>query len=398
MRFYLQFGHGMIEHCRRLLGAWRGGGVILSPRDLIEDQLERVAADARRAGAEPLLDPQCYLHDADHHRLTQHQYWQVYQARSTASLLSGSGARDLIRELGGLSRRLRVERNILPGLLARPVDDSWLSLHEVIIEAGAEEFGEDSTLATVALSVDSVRDEEQVEAIVERAADWPVAGFYVVAHPPTGYLVEDPAWLANVLILTSGLQLLGKPVLFGYGNHQMLALAAANVDTIAAGTWLNVRAFPPAKFYMQGDEDRRRSVWFYCSQALTEYQPQFLDMAQRHGVLEWMRPDPTLGSNHADPLFAGPPPSTVRWREPQAFRHYLTCLHGQCRAMSAGSFEQALQMQRGLLESAQRLNSELRDNGVFARTRDFGPIFDVNRSALIALDRARGARLRREWR
>lgn len=395
MRFYLQFGWGMMGLCRDLLT--EDGGVILSPRDLEEDQLHRTASDARKVGAEPLFDPQCYLHDANHHRLTHHQYWKVYQDHSTNSLLSGAGSRALVQTLGRLGRSLGVERHILPGVLARPVDENWLSLHEIIAECGAEEFGNAPTLATIALSVDSARDEEQVEAVVERAADWPVAGFYVVAETPGNYLVDDPIWLANVLILTSGLKLLGKSVLFGYGNHQMLALAATNVDALAAGTWLNVRAFPPEKFYTQPDEDRQRGVWYYCPQALTEYPLQFLDIAQRHRMLEQMRPGVALGSNYADALFAGPPPSTVRWREPMAFRHYLTCLRGQCAEASVTSFERALKAQHQLLDSAEALNHELRENGVFARARDFGPMFDTNRSALITLDRARGPRLRREW-
>ena len=139
MQLYLQFGHGMMGLCRELLNAWRAGGVILSPRDLTEDQLARTAADAHAAGAEALLDPQCYVHDADHHRLTKHPYWKVFKSRSTTSLVSGSGARELVRELARLSRGLGVQRHILPGLLARPVDENWLSLHEVIAETGANE-------------------------------------------------------------------------------------------------------------------------------------------------------------------------------------------------------------------------------------------------------------------
>ena len=43
MRLYLQFGHGMMDHTVKLLADWGEGGVILSPRDLDQDQLERMA-------------------------------------------------------------------------------------------------------------------------------------------------------------------------------------------------------------------------------------------------------------------------------------------------------------------------------------------------------------------
>jgi hypothetical protein len=397
VQLYLQFGHGMKKLSRELLDAWSGGGVFLSPRDLDQGQLEQVADAARKAGAEPLLDPQCYVHDADHHRLTEHDYWRKYKAHSTSSLLTGTGCGEVCHELGKLNRHLGVSRHIVPGLLAQPVDRDWLALHEQLIGAARQELGDDALLATIALSAEVVRDEEQIEAVVEHAADWPVAGFYVVAETP-GYLVDDPVWLANLLILVSGLKLLGKEVLVGYGNHQLLALAAANADVVASGNFLNVRAFSSGKFYMPAEDDiSRRSVWYYCPQALSEYSLPFLDIAQRNGVLDLMKPDPVLGSTYADALFAGPQPSSVGWREPLPFHHYLTCLHGQCEQVAASSFDAALQKQNELLDSAEQLNKQLRKEGVFAKQRDFGPMFDVNRAALITLEKARGPRLRREW-
>jgi hypothetical protein len=39
MELFLQFGFGMMEHCRVLVDEWGGGTVILSPRDLNETQL-----------------------------------------------------------------------------------------------------------------------------------------------------------------------------------------------------------------------------------------------------------------------------------------------------------------------------------------------------------------------
>ena len=34
MELHLQFGFGMMEHCRHLLTEWGSGTVVLSPRDL----------------------------------------------------------------------------------------------------------------------------------------------------------------------------------------------------------------------------------------------------------------------------------------------------------------------------------------------------------------------------
>lgn len=398
MQLYLQFGFGMMDHTSKLLEAWGGGGVILSPRDLEETQLRRVAAQASKLGAEPLLDPQCYMRDADHERLTKHGYFQTYQSSSTANLLSGSGARDVIARLRDLSRSIGATRHILPGLLARSVDEAWFLIHEQFIDAATQAFGGEQLIATIALSDEAVRNEGQVEAVIERVAEWPVAGFYVVGEAPSAYLVEDPVWLANMLILASGLKLLRKSVIVGYANHQMLCLAACNIDLIAAGTWLNVRAFPTAKFYAsEEDEVSRRTTWYYCPQVLSEYKLLFLDIALRQGILDQMRPDRALGSIYADPLFAGAQPSTVGWGEQGAFRHYLTCLRAQCQRATAPSFADAMTMQRQLLDLAETRLRALRSRGVFGNDRDFSQVLDTNRSALIVFDQARGARLRREW-
>ena len=398
MELYLQFGHGMMDHTAKLLRAWRGGGVILSPRDLEPAQLIKTALVADEAGAEVLLDPQCYVRDADHARLTSHGYWETYKKCSTASLIGGSGARDVVAALGSLSRALQARQHILPGLLAAPVDDDWFTVHENFIDAAIQEFGREPLIATVALSEDAVRDEKQIEAVIERASDWRVDGFYLIGESPRPYLVDDPVWLANMLILASGLKLLRRRVIVGYGNHQMLAFAACNVDVIASGTWLNVRAFPIAKFYaVEDDEISRRTTWYYCPHVLSEYKVPFLDIAQRHGVLESMRPASGLGSTYADGLFAGAQPSTVGWGEQNAFRHYLTCLRGQCRGLSASGFAEAIEMQGRLLDEAERGLRSLRSLGVLGNDRDFYQIVDVNRSALTVLERARGPRLRREW-
>jgi len=110
-----------------------------------------------------------------------------------------------------------------------------------------------------------------------------------------------------------------------------------------------------------------------------------------------MRPPASLGSTYADPLFSGVTPTAVNWGEQSAFRHYLTCLHGQARLLSQSSFDGALDAQERLLATAQKLLPRLRKAGVLSSDRDFTPILDVNRSALITLDNARGSLLRRSW-
>jgi len=397
MKLYLQFGYGMMEHTAVLLEEWGDGGVILSPRDLEHGQLLKVATRTHALGAEVLLDPQCFVRDADHYRLVEHDYFKVYQQCSTGSILTGDGAWKVVDAVAGLAETLETTRFVVPGLLASQVDEDWFRFHEQLIDAAKKRLPSMARLATLALSATATADEAQIEAIVERAARWDVDGFYIVVESPGGYLVEDPNWLANVLILVSGLKLLGRSVIVGYGNHQLLAVAAARADAMAAGTWLNVRSLDMDKFYSPDEEFARKTVWYYCPQALTEYKPAFLDIAQRNGVLPLMRPDPALGSTYADVLFSGPAPTSVKWTEPSAFRHYLTSLRGQARQLTAASYTDALSAQDTVLTRAEKLLPRLRKAGVLSTVRDFTPIIDVNRAALITLDNARGSRLRRSW-
>jgi len=398
MQLYLQLGYGMMQHCHELLGTWKQGGVVLSPRDLTNDQLRRVAGNARSHGCEPLLDPQCFFRGADHHRLTNHSYWEAISSHATGAFMGGPGTAALLGELANTARSMGINRHILPGCLADTVSDDWFAMQECIIAEAPGHFGDDQFLATVALSASAMQHEEQVEAVVERARGWNVSGFYVVAESPSGYLVDNPIWLANLLILVSGLKLLNKQVIVGYCSHQMLCLASAGADIIASGTWLNVRAFGPARFFEPEATDvSRRAVWYYCPQASSEYKMAFLDIAHRGGILHRMRPNPALGSIYADPLFAGAPPSSVNWTFTDAFRHYLACLCSQAAVAKQPSFDATIGELRHNLDSAESLLHLLHANGVAGQDRDFRDCVDVNRSALIVFERARGERLRRAW-
>lgn len=401
MQLYLQFGHGMMAHAKDLLTKWNGeGGLILSPRDLKADQLRKLANDIRRSGAEILIDPQCYVREADHHRLVGHDHWTAIRTHTTSGLLSGSGTGELMAAVERMNADLSTGRRIIPGLLARDVDEDWFAFQSHFIQE-ARRWLTGPMLATIAVGSQPMRDEAKMEAIIERAEGWPVDGFYVVAETPPGqYLVDDPNWLANLLILVSGLKLLGRFILVGYSNHQSLALACANVDAIASGTWLNVRSFSPDKFF-ESDEDeisrRAKGGWYYCPQALSEYKMPFLDVALRANQLASMRPAHPIPSRYCAPLFTGAQPSSVNWGEQNAFRHYLDCLRAQVIHARKASFDSTVGAQHVMLDGAQRLLKRLRGSGVAGQDRDFSDFVEVNRAALTLHGTARGPRLRRSW-
>lgn len=398
MELFLQFGYGMMEHCRHLIDGWGGGTAILSPRDLTNDQLNRLSTVLRALpGGNVLLDPQFYLPHADHERLCQHDYWP--DNYTTNSFFDGTALNELLTSLRNCNHSLNTSAFILPGLLAMSIDDVWLETQRAILEEARVVAPNTPLIMTIALGADAARNDEQVAALLEAAERWRADAYYIVCeHPGGDYLVSDANWLANVIDLSAGLRLQGAKVILGYCNHQMLIAGCSKATAICSGTWMNVRSFPPDKFRTNYDDEiKQRSTWYYCPHALSEYKPPFLDIARRQGVLMQMQPQGPLSNPYVAPLFSGAQPSAVGFNEQAAFRHYLYCLRLQSHGSVAASFDETLNIHNALLDNAEVLLATLRSNGVTGQKRDFTDIIDVNRAALAVLSRTRAPMLRHQW-
>lgn len=398
MQLYLQFGYGMMDHTRVLLSAWGGGTVILSPRDLTDDQLRRLGGQlANIPGAESLVDPQFYLPHADHKKLCDHAFWP--REYETTLFWQGPQLSALLRAIFVLNQEVGCKRVILPGIFASAIDDDWLAAQTAILEEARTLDASVPLIMTTALSAEAVQDADQVALLLENAEAWQATAYYLVCEHPKGqYLVEDPNWLANVLDLAAGLKMTGAQVIVGYCTHQMLLAGAAKVDAISSGTWMNVRSFPPEKFKTAyEDEIKQRTTWFYCPQAFSEYKIPFLDIAHRLGVLGLMAPPSELDGGYASALFGGAQPTTVGFTEQAAFRHYLHCLRLQTLAVDQGSLDAAVASHESGLDAAEALLQRLRGANISGQLRDFHEIVDVNRAALGLFTALRSPVLRRLW-
>lgn len=398
MELYLQFGYGMMDHSRTLVGEWGRGTVILSPRDLSPQQLTKLASEiVGLPDGRVLLDPQFYLPNADHERLVSHDYWPGEYA--TGSFWTGTELRELLKKIVALNATLGCTEIILPGLYAETVDDDWVARQKLTIDEARQIAPGKKLLVTIALGADAVRRDEDLDEILAGAESWDADGAYVVCEHPNGdYLTTDASWLANLLDLVAGLRLKRKRVIVGYCNHQMLALASAGADAIASGTWMNVRSFPPDKFRTQYDEEiKQRAVWYYCPDALSEYKLPFLDIAAKQGVLAQLAPAKDSGSVHADALFGGAQPTSIKWSEQAAFRHYLQCIACQVGSARAPTFDATADAHDKALDKAEALLTRMHAVGVRGQLRDFKECIDVNRAALSVLRSNRGPVLRRKW-
>ncbi len=399
MELYLQFGYGMMEHCRFLLTQWGGGTVILSPRDLDSSQLRSFSASINilNNNSYVLLDPQFYLPRAGHERLCSHEYWP--RDYDTDIFWQGLGLTRLITRLNELNNELFCSDFILPGILATQIDDDWIGMQEAFIEE-AQSLGQQlPILATIALSDQVINDQDQIAILLDRSENWDTQGYYLVFEHLRGqFIVDNPNWLSNVLDIVAGFKIRNMKVIVGYCNQQMLILSAAKADAIASGTWMNVRSFPPEKFRSTAEEDiRQRAIWYYCPQALSEYKIPFLDIAFRQGILSDMTPPSNIDGGYASDLFSGAQPTSINFRDRNAFRHYLHCLHEQAINTITDTFDQNIAHHQNLLDSAEELLRDFIRAGVRGQHRDFREIIDVNRAALTMLTDIRGPMLRRLW-
>ena len=320
MELFLQMGHGMMEHAKSLLTAWGGGSCILSPRDLTAEQMEKFSHDIKSIGGNIALDPQFYQPYSDHKKLISHSFWPT--DFETGSFFSGNAAKEMIDILwNDYNAKYQSDLFIIPGRYSDAIDDDWKRYNDLIIETTDKKGIRIPRYASLALSSDIVISEDNVHSILDHVEDWPVDGFYIVArHSKDDYLVPDASWLAGLIDLCAGLKLLGKKIIVGYSNQQMLYLSLAKVDAIAAGTWVNVRTFSLDKFEAaEDDQQSRRTTWYYCPQSLSEYQIPYLDIAKRAGIIDDIKTDGSFHSDYVNILFSGAQPTAVGFHEPEAF-------------------------------------------------------------------------------
>jgi len=397
MQFYIQMGHGMQNLCRELCEVWQGTTVILSPQNIYPTvKLAPFAASLKRMNGQVLFDPQLYSPRKYHKNLQKHSYWPL----SGVTSIELGESRELITALADINSEIGAESFILPSHIANRIDERWGRVQAAIADQARQIAVGQSLMLTVALGKGVLVDDSQVESITQYANQWDVEGVYIVCeHPERYYLVDKPIWMANLLSLVAGIRRLGKNVIVGYANHQMLPLALARCNAIAAGNFLNVRWFQPEHFEtMESAEPSRRSTWYYCPQALSEYKVTYLDVAKRANILPALAPPPMMANEHSQVLFAGAMPSSTNYKEGDSFKHYLHCLKLQCELASKRTYGETRDALFAQLETAASLINGLHNERIKGQDRDFGEIVDVNEAAIQIFDREFGFAMSQEWR
>ncbi len=397
MELLLQFGYGMMSLTKELIESWEGGRVILSPRDLTLTQMINFTQEIAKNNGKVAIDPQFYVPQADHGRLISHSFWpQDYQT----ALFKRAEIQSMLRTLKtDYNDPLHSDFFILPGLMSTTVNEDWYKYNNMVVEEALSLIQDKEVFFTVCLSKEAMADEATIYQIIEYLDTWNLSGCYVVAQPPSNeYLVTDPNWLVNLMDLTAGIKQQNKKVIVGYSNHQMIQLALSKIDGLASGNWLNVRSFNTNRCNNPEEGPSRRSTWYYCPQALTEYQVSFLDIANRIGMLQELKTNEIFGSNYSDPIFnSGAQPTTVNYTLRHSFLHYLTCLKFQLENSVKATYPLTLESVNMQFETARMLTETFTNKGIRGRDRDFANVVDYNISSVAVFDNLRGLIQKNTW-
>lgn len=398
MKLYLQFAWGMKQISIDLSKDWNGTTTILSPRDISPEQLQGWSKSFKKAKLKTLFDPQYYYPKSNHKGLAKYDYWN--SSFSTQLDSSQSFEDDTTKSIFEYNLMTDTESYIIPAAMYT-YDDQWMKKwkknSDKLVEASKKIVKGKKLILTIALPAELLlQQEDEVEKIIEETEAFDVDGYYIIAHPPQDkYLVDIPMWLTNLMQICAGLKLQYKEVILGYGNHQYLCMTATGIDAMATGTYLNVRRF--TNKFEENDDILRKSTWYYYPAALSEYKIGFLDTAYNNGVLNLMKPPKDMDNGYVDILFSEALPSATTFKEPMAFKHYLNCVRIQTRNLSKETYKDTVIANEVLLETAMRRIEQMEKNGVYAQTRSFKDMVDVNQSALQRLEKNRGFQLKQEW-
>jgi len=400
MKLYLQFGYGMMAHVKHMFKQWGGGTVILSPRDMDEDQISRLSNDLKSINGQTLLDPQLYKpKSSDHHGLLKHDYFQEFCGDNycTNILADGYKMEELFESLKHLNNLAKSDSYIVPGIYCDEPIDIWNMSQKAFLQTAEKVFLDKRKLATLCISSNLLSGKpEKIEQLIGLATKWDVDGFYVV--PEGNYLEKNPIWFANLLSLVAGLKLLEKEVIVGYANHQMLALACTGVDAIATGSWLNVRHFSLERFEEPASTGGRKVPWYYCPCSQSEYKLATLDAFKRLRKVDGesidnLKTDSSMNSHYIDPYFE----NDIEFKEQAVFRHYFQCLYKQSEILSRETYSDTFSVVYSLQENAEETIDVFHSQKLRQKERSYENIGEACMSALNIFHQEKGTLMKRYW-
>lgn len=385
MSIFIQQGYGMMQMNNDLANDISNMGVILSPRALNKnqsiDRLKQHAEELRNKGVKILFDPQFYVPRTNLDKLLKFPYFNDVGDYSTVYFKSQDSKKFITNVIKYQTDVINVDEIIIPNIYTNSLNTSWYDLTSLFVEE-AIKLTEKTKYLTIPLGSDVVNNKDEFDYLISCLSQYDIDGFYFVINNPKGNFVADEVFLYNLFDALISLNLSGKKVIIGYSNQQALIYAAAGVTSIASGNYRNVRSFDPDIFFLdESDDIKRRGIWYYDANTLSEFRPQQITLLHNRKIA--VKFGPTC--KYCEPLILNPELSTT-WKEPESFKHYLFELNRQWNNLMMVPVSERINSIIALLEQVKISILEFKDLGIRIGEREFDEnTIDASLSALQAI-------------
>ncbi|MFK9119561.1 hypothetical protein ACJEBK_22165 [Peribacillus frigoritolerans] len=378
--YYLQQGHGMLSLNLEFVGNFNDTGVILSPRSCERSRMEKHVIDLKNKNAKILFDPQFYNPRTTRENILSYPYWGDidFQTINFATI----GAEELCeRVINYQTNTLSANEVILPGRYANTITESWLETQHKTAHHSKKVEPNKFMYSTLCLGAEVLLHKQSLDRVINEIISYPVEGIYLVLETPA-YLIDNELYIFNLLDALLSLTISGKKIIIGYSNQQSLVYSSVGVSGLATGNFRNVRAFNLENFDVPSEnETKRKAVWYYDGNTLSEFRPERLGLAYNRGLKGEFGP-PT---NFSEKLLNTSNPLSVVWREPDAFRHYLSVMRQEWLSFNETPPSERINKVIEMLEKAKDKLIFLNEKGFRADDRSFKECFEPTLNALTAI-------------
>lgn len=383
--FILQQGWGMLDKIQTFLELHNDSGVVLSPRICDRDQLERYApVFSSISEAKILFDPFFYEPRTDLWRVLSYPYFDYYDFQ-TQSFNARSFCENVIDYQ---INTLELQSIVLPGRYINSLTESWLEMQHDFANLGSS-TSDKFIYSTLAIGPDVILNSDNFNTIIDEVVNYPVEGVYFVYEHPDNDFLLDEEFIYVMLDGLLSIVLSGKQVIIGYANQQSIVFAASGVDFIASGNYRNVRAFDHQNSTDKDNDNIRKGTWYFDGNTFGEYKIPTLSLAFRRNLGHLFGPT----THFTTDLLSSSVPTSIVWREPDAFGHYLELMYQYCNGISNIPKSQRAQYLLEFFQQRSNANSALENLGFNFGDRGFNQAVNATISALDSFLSDRGVEL-----
>jgi hypothetical protein len=353
--YYHQLGNNDQKRCERLLKYGYGSGVIFSPRDLKDKNMEDYAQKFRALSADLLIDPQLYNSEKPRE--------QIPEIDSTQDFADPAVANTLLQRTMQVQKQHEVSRYIVPAPWARTLTRSWFEILRNFNETARrwkELVGEPrDIIATVAVSGDSIINEAERVDLLNQLSSLNVKGFYLITNVLARAVTEEH--LYGLLDIIFRLKRQKHYILLGYTQPWVLITFPFGVDSFASSGIQNRSSFDPNNFKKGVPRPRGRTQYERL------WSPRYLDYVRFPDDAAFLESSAVWNKLHRGSPFnsalEGRSPADVhaakQWKQTQSHLTYSWMMwHLGNEFRSQGTYER-IELVREKISSAQALHKEV---------------------------------------